>query len=160
MSNELPVEVAAEKSEPKSKHRRFAKNYLIYPRLQIYLSLVYLLFFFYGCLITFGLLYWTISDTAFSLAMNDQLLLQGLFEKFIKDYGLWLIAAVFGFAALAVGLGIILTHKIGGPIFVIRRQISELRAGNYSTRIQLRPEDYLKEVMDDLHHLAKRLEEK
>lgn len=49
---------------------------------------------------------------------------------------------------------IIYSHRVFGPVVQLRRQIENIRNGDFSYRIQLRKTDELKDVADDLNALA------
>ena len=140
------------------KYKRSFKNYLIHGPLQIYLSTIYLIFFFYGALIAFGVFYWLITGTMAGWNEREALANQLMITRVLQVNGLWFLLVIAACAALTIPLGILLTHKIGGPVFVIRRQIRALVEGDFSARIHLRKEDYLVDVMEDLNRLADRLE--
>lgn len=57
-------------------------------------------------------------------------------------------------------LGIIMSHRVFGPMIPIKRQIEDLRQGRYSARGRLRQKDEFHDVMDALNDLAASLEEK
>lgn len=53
-----------------------------------------------------------------------------------------------------------LSHRIFGPLVPISRHIVELQNGNYSSRVQLRKDDFMVELKDELNLLAEKLEKK
>lgn len=62
-----------------------------------------------------------------------------------------------GLAALALiclMLWIYFSHRIFGPTVPIRRHVQKLSEGDYSSRIHLRSSDELKDLAEDLNHLA------
>lgn len=65
------------------------------------------------------------------------------------------IAVVFGI--VSVSLGVILTHRLVGPMIPIRRLIQQLNNGEYGAVGKLRDRDDYKEVMDDLNKLSQTL---
>lgn len=48
---------------------------------------------------------------------------------------------------------IILSHRIAGPAFRLKKSIKDILAGNYDFNVSLRQKDYLKHVADDLNKL-------
>jgi signal transduction histidine kinase len=62
---------------------------------------------------------------------------------------------IFG---IAIWRGFRLSHRIWGPVIPLRRQINDLKNGNYQARIQLRPGDEFVELAEDLNALAHSLE--
>ncbi len=63
-------------------------------------------------------------------------------------------------AAIAILIGIKLSHRIYGPLVPFTRHIEALKAGNYKSRIYLRKNDDLIEIQDALNGLAEVLEDK
>ena len=64
------------------------------------------------------------------------------------------------FAVLSVSLGVILTHRLVGPMIPIQRLIQQLNAGEYGATGKLRDRDDYKEIMDDLNRLSHTLAQK
>jgi len=54
--------------------------------------------------------------------------------------------------------GVRLSHRIAGPIVQIKRVIEQASKGEYKSRIQLRSNDYLHEIGDELNLLLEKLE--
>ncbi len=63
-------------------------------------------------------------------------------------------------AVAAVFIGVKLSHRVYGPMIPFQRHIEQLKAGNYSSRINLRKNDDLVEIRDSLNDLAITLEDK
>lgn len=75
------------------------------------------------------------------------------------DSALYMTVAVAGTMALVALLLIIwIGHRIFGPVIPIKRQIEELKKGNYAARGALRKHDEFTDVMDALNELAEHLE--
>jgi signal transduction histidine kinase len=55
--------------------------------------------------------------------------------------------------------GMRLSHRIVGPMIQILRVLESATKGEYKSRIQLRSNDYLHEISDELNVLLKKLEE-
>ena len=59
---------------------------------------------------------------------------------------------------LCIGLGIIFSHRIAGPINRMTRFLESLKDGDYSQRITLRKKDELKDLAEAMNKLAEKLE--
>jgi HAMP domain-containing protein len=70
------------------------------------------------------------------------------------------IAFSLALSGLMLGAGVIMSHRVFGPMVPIRRLIGELQAGNYSARGKLRKPDEFQDVMNDLNQLAQTLEQR
>ncbi|MBN1114078.1 MAG: HAMP domain-containing protein [Oligoflexia bacterium] len=80
-----------------------------------------------------------------------------------KKIALYLVALSFMLVSFLFFIGIIVTHRMAGPIMVMRRKIIDLRNGDFSARVHLRKGDEFKELADSFNemaeHLGKRFEE-
>lgn len=56
--------------------------------------------------------------------------------------------------------GLILSHRIAGPIERLKREIDRILAGDYRHRIRIRKKDELKPFVEDINRLLDKLEEK
>ncbi|MFL5320641.1 MAG: signal protein [Myxococcaceae bacterium] len=66
-----------------------------------------------------------------------------------------LIAALLGFAVLTGFASIVLTHRVAGPIFRVRRIVSEVAIGKFDPpTYALRDGDELKELFDDVSKMV------
>jgi len=70
------------------------------------------------------------------------------------------ITLAVSFAVGGLALGVMLSHRIFGPIVPIRAHVLRLIEGDYSSRIHLRTHDQFKDVATDLNTLAERLNQK
>ncbi len=73
------------------------------------------------------------------------------------------VSLVILFSACALSVfalvaGVVLSHRLFGPLVSINRHIATLREGQYSARLQLRSSDDMSELKDSLNDLAEALE--
>jgi signal transduction histidine kinase len=61
-------------------------------------------------------------------------------------------------SVFAIITGIVVTHRLFGPLVAIKRHVAHLREGQYSSRLNLRSTDDLGELKDSLNDLASALE--
>lgn len=66
----------------------------------------------------------------------------------------------FAFMASTVFYMIVLGQRVGGPVVAICSYIQELKAGRYDVKRNLRKNDELQAIMDELRDLAAVLKEK
>jgi hypothetical protein len=69
-----------------------------------------------------------------------------------------IVGALFG--VVSVSLGIILTHRLVGPMVPIRRLIQQLLDGQYGAQANLRSKDDFQDIMGDLNRLSSKLAER
>jgi signal transduction histidine kinase len=79
------------------------------------------------------------------------------------------VSAMSGHMLLIASVGIVLlagislvtwlmySHRIFGPVVPIRRQLLNLREGNYGGKVTLRRYDEFKEIAEDLNQLSSKL---
>lgn len=60
---------------------------------------------------------------------------------------------------LVVIAGIVLTHRVVGPVARIKNALDQIGQGNYNVRLKLRDHDVLTEVADAVNRLAVKLRE-
>lgn len=70
------------------------------------------------------------------------------------------IAVALLFGMISVSLGVILTHRLIGPMVPIRRLIGQLAEGQYGVQGRLRTKDDYQEIMNELNRLSVSLAEK
>lgn len=138
-------------------YARSKRKYFIYPSVQVYLVTVYLLFFLCGGLFILGSVYWLISDLAYAYSFDEAMRLQYLLGVFLLKSGVFIFWALMGAAILCVPLGIMLSHKIAGPLFVFRRQLQAIASAESFAKVSLRKEDFLVDLMEELNSLTDQL---
>ncbi|MCM2279386.1 MAG: cell wall metabolism sensor histidine kinase WalK [Oligoflexia bacterium] len=68
----------------------------------------------------------------------------------------FVVYAILLFVYLLV-MGVLLSHKVAGPVFVIQRQIRRLLQGDYDGTVKLRKHDFLSDVAEDINRLTEKL---
>ena len=89
------------------------------------------------------------------LPMVSQLALEDALSQLYTTAFAFLVLALVG----AIAYGIVISHRIAGPMYAILKYIENIRAGKYEGR-KLRPYDELTQIMDALHELADDLKKK
>ncbi|MCX6112389.1 MAG: HAMP domain-containing protein [Proteobacteria bacterium] len=77
-----------------------------------------------------------------------------------KKIAIYLMVLIFLVMCVLFFLGIILTHKIMGPVLVLKRKMQDVAEGRYSARVYLRKGDELKDLAVAFNSMAKTLQEK
>ena len=158
---------AAEKnveSSPDQKrgHQRSMKNILLRPEFQLKYS-----FYFVGMtLVTMGAVFLlfllSLEDMVSTLAVVYRIEPEvvGAIQQSLRTATFTTIAVALLFGIISVSLGIILTHRLVGPMVPIRRLIRQLTEGEYGVQGRLRTKDDYQEVMTELNGLSKKLMER
>jgi nitrogen fixation/metabolism regulation signal transduction histidine kinase len=88
-------------------------------------------------------------------------------DEDVPTFALWfaivaMLAVYFILQAFAFALGILMSHKLFGPIVAFKSFVRELKQGNYSARITLRVHDEqtLRELASEFNELAEQLAKK
>ncbi len=134
------------------------RRYLIAREFQLKFAGMILVFMF--CIALF---------TAFTIYYNVWMLLgeklanvypQGRLAAILKSANISLFYRMFFLSPFVFILAIVLSHRIAGPIYRMKRDLDEIVAGNYSKRLRLRKTDELKDVAESINKLVDILEEK
>lgn len=141
-----------------SHHRR--RQFLIRPKAQLRPVLILLVGqLLFSIVIFSGSTYWT------STSMEHLVWSQGLdpemgrtIQRFLWSNLLVIALALIGVTMAFVTWGVVMNHRIFGPLVPINRHIGRLMNGEYSGRIRLRERDELKDLRDALNDLTTQLE--
>jgi signal transduction histidine kinase len=133
-----------------SRHRR--RQYLISRRFQIkYISLI--LLFMFGTAIVTGYMVYVTTWVMFGEKLAA-VYPQGLLLEVVKNVNMVLLLRLIFLSPLVILVGLILSHRIAGPIYRIREQLKKIRRGDYEADIRLREKDELKDLADEVNELS------
>ena len=159
--SETPA-IAKEDSNKGFRQQRSMRNILLRPEFQLKYS-----FYFVGItLITMGgvflLFLLSLEDMISTLAVVYRIEPEviGAIQDSLRTatFTTIIVGALFGL--ISVSLGIILTHRLIGPMVPIRRLIQQLTEGQYGIQGRLRNKDDYQDVMSDLNKLSLKLSER
>lgn len=77
-----------------------------------------------------------------------------------REVMLYLVLCLVGLVLAITLLGIFVTHKVAGPVFVLSRYINQITAGNLRDVRQLRKGDELLEFFETFERMLKSLQER
>ncbi|MGZ3721962.1 MAG: HAMP domain-containing protein [Bdellovibrionales bacterium] len=137
------------------KSRRKFKNILISPDTQIHYGALFL-----ALSTVINVVFTIMGSNIYYASVNGTMEQTNSFPMYLL-FGscIALYVLIYAFAFI---LGLIVTHKVFGPLVPIQRFLTEIKNGNYSSRIQLRTKDEprLQEIAKSLNELAEFLEKK
>lgn len=143
----------------KQKFKR--RQYIVHMGFQLKYILYILLFIYIGAAVAGYTVYWTTWVTLGEKLANvyPRSRLVSIFHhaNLVLLFRMLLITPIF------VVMGILLSHRIAGPIYRISKYIDSLKTGDYSKDIRLRKKDELKglaEKMTELCHVLREGKEK
>jgi hypothetical protein len=151
--------IAIDGEKMSTPNQRKIRNFILQPLVQFRYVMILGVWGVLGLSYIQGILLHSIGQVA--LQCSDQLNLPGLdIENAISST--WL---VFGVSVLlncvcAVGIGVYISYRFLAPSMGIRNFIKDLKDGNYERRKNLRKDDELGDVMNELNELAAVLEKK
>ncbi len=141
---------------------RSIKNFVINPKFQMRMSF----YFMSATMAVMGIMlifvYFQVSEVSHVVAnapgigIDTQAQIDGILWNIVRGF---LIFIVFVVAAILT-FGVVISHRIAGPMYAILLYIAELKKGNYDSQRTLRPYDELTPIMDGLHELAAELKTK
>lgn len=151
--------MTASEKDSKKPYQRSMKNILLRPEFQLKYS-----FYFVGMtLLTMGAVFLlfllSLEDMIATLAVVYRIEPEviGAIQQSLTTATYTTIAVAVLFGIISVSLGIILTHRLVGPMVPIRRLIRQLIDGEYGVQGRLRTKDDYQEVMSELNELSKAL---
>ena len=74
-----------------------------------------------------------------------------------RKIALYLIVLVSFLSCFLFFMGIVLTHKIAGPIMVIKRRMADIERGDFGAQIKLRRGDEFKDLADSFNKMLNSL---
>lgn len=159
MTTETPTERKT-KDDTLASNRRSLNHLLIKPHRQLKYS-----FFLFGVglilLATFMAIFMiTLNQTISSLSSVYQFdpdVSQALRTSLVSAM-IAVVSITAALAAISVGVGVVLSHRIFGPMVSIQRHVIEMNNGNYKSRVKLRKKDEFQDLANALNDLAARLE--
>jgi methyl-accepting chemotaxis protein len=141
------------KMKPKKRVRKL-HNYLIAKDIQLRLVLTN---FLYLCLITLVLVLAVLSPYFYDIFNNDEFWVQYLSAKtFLVLLDRLIIALPLIFVISFIHF-IVLTHRFCGPMINIKNTLQEVARGNFTRKVFLRKNDFLKEEATILNHMIDQL---
>ena len=141
------------KMKPKKSVRKL-HNYLIARDIQLRIVVTN---FLYLCLISLVLVLIVLSPYFYDIFKNDELWVQYLSAKtFLVLLDRLIIALPLIFVISFVHF-ITLTHRFCGPMINIKKTIQEVARGNFTRKVFLRKNDFLKEEAAILNHMIDQL---
>ncbi|OGQ17474.1 MAG: hypothetical protein A3B70_06520 [Deltaproteobacteria bacterium RIFCSPHIGHO2_02_FULL_40_11] len=69
-----------------------------------------------------------------------------------------LMGTFLGVTVTLLVLGIVISHRLAGPVFAIGRKMSDLAQGNFNATLQLRKSDEFQDLKDKFNTLVKALQ--
>ncbi|MBF0215524.1 MAG: hypothetical protein HQL30_00870 [Candidatus Omnitrophica bacterium] len=129
-----------------AKFRR--KQYVVLWRFQLKYVMYILLFLYIGAAVAGYTVYWTTWVTLGEKLAN--VYPQGRLVYIYKQANLTLLFRLALITPIFIVTGIMLSHRIAGPIYRICSYVNELTTGDYSKGIILRKKDELKQIAEKL----------
>jgi len=131
MPESAPSQTAVDRSSSRIRRRKYMVDF----RLQMAITVQLL-----GVLFGVGLLYVLGVYFLPGTERIEQLGSRGVREVFLRANAIY-----FGLGAAILGvLAVLLTHRVAGPAFVLKRAVDGMREGRLQHRLVLRKRDYLK----------------
>jgi uncharacterized membrane protein YjgN (DUF898 family) len=144
------------------KHQRRFKNFVLNPKMQFRMSIYFVAFGLAVLGVMLAVIFLQINQVHELISMTPGLQVEEQILIGKKLFGVVKVAMVFFMFILvaAAVYGVIVSHRIAGPMFAILSYIEELKKGNFTAKRELRPYDELIPIMESLHDLAAKLNEK
>ncbi|MBD3380492.1 MAG: HAMP domain-containing protein [Candidatus Omnitrophica bacterium] len=83
---------------------------------------------------------------------------QGLLLDIVKQVNAVLVMRLLFLVPLVLFVGLVLSNRIAGPIYRIKRYLSKVAGGAYSGQLKLRHKDELQDLAEVINQLADKLD--
>jgi len=133
------------------------KKYLIAIGFQLKYVAYILVFLYIGALIAGYTVYYTTWVTLGEKLANVYPI--GRLMHIFNASNITLLVRLLLITPLFILIGLLLSHRIAGPVYSIGRYIDMLLQGDYSESLTLRKKDELKELADKMNRLRNKLRE-
>jgi len=143
-------------------HKRYIKNFIVFPLMQTRMSYYFVAFALCLVGVMMVLLNHYLGEIRNIMIASPGLSMvtQKLIEDDLSSLMMTSFAVLFVALIVSVVYGIIISHRIAGPMFGIIKYIEALRAGDTGEPRKLRPYDELLPIMAALHGLADDMKKK
>ncbi|WPU66115.1 hypothetical protein [Peredibacter starrii] len=128
-------------------YRRQLKNYLLNPEFQLKLLSYFVGLFVVTTLSLYSvsyLFFWRLGEKALSVGIPKGHVFFRFLANQKADLDMLFIALVVFNFLLLIGTGFIVSHRIAGPIFKLKRHLAEMKSD--SENFKLRDKDFFKEL--------------
>lgn len=133
------------------------KRYVIAARFQLRYILYILLFLYIGAAIAGYTVYYSTWTTLGEKLAN--VYPRGRLMYIFKQSNITLLVRLLLVSPLFIIIGVILSHRIAGPIYRIGKYVESLMAGDYSRGLTLRKNDEFKVLARKMTRLCKKLKD-
>ncbi len=139
------------------KPKRFRRQYLINKAFQLKYSLYLVISGVVGSLLVALIMYWWWKRN------NEYMEMMGMLDPEFSQANIIVIVTLATFV-ISTGIflffwGILLTHRMAGPIYVIKNVINTILEGKWPSQRHLRKKDEFKDIFQDLNSLVVKLRE-
>lgn len=132
---------------------RSIENYWVLPSVQLKFLVMLLLTGFVILALHVTIFYvFAVSSLSHHSASVTEVTRTGFYELLFQSLG-YLVGLSFFFIAIIAALGIVVSHKIAGPLYKIMITIDCFRAGDKKSRVYLRKDDELKDFAASVNWL-------
>ncbi|MBU0571027.1 MAG: hypothetical protein KKG95_02125 [Candidatus Omnitrophica bacterium] len=138
-----------------AKKKYIRKQYIILLRFQLKYIIYILLFLYVGAAVAGYTVYWTTWVTLGEKLAN--VYPRGRLIYIFQAANMKLLLNIMIITPFFILLGVLLSHKIAGPIYRIGKYIDSLIGGDYSKGLKLRKRDELKDLASKILELRNKL---
>ena len=141
-------------NEQKRPYRR--RQYFIRKEFQLrYIGLILFVMLFSAIIAGYTIYYnsWALLGTKLANVYP-----QGQLVSIFRSVNIRFAGTMIFVSMLCIGIAIIASHRIAGPVYRIMKFMETLTAGDYSQRIRLRKGDELKDLAESINKFVDKLE--
>ncbi|MCB9228780.1 MAG: hypothetical protein H6618_04135 [Deltaproteobacteria bacterium] len=149
-----------EDMKPLKSNRKF-HNFLLMPNIQLRLGAYMVALALALLLVLVSIVYLQMGEVVdLIVRLTDvEKEVREVLVAYLQNTAWWIILAIIFYIVINIGISILYTHKMVGPVYAFRRHIQLLSRGKFQIKTILRKGDAFEELASDLNQLSDALNE-
>ena len=136
------------------------KNYFIERSFQTKFILKFCVLVGAGGLLTIGMLYLLAMRSTTVTIVNSEVVVKTTADFLLPVLVQTVVIVMILLSIATIIVTLFASHKIAGPLFHLKKAMYDLGEGDFSTEINLRKLDQLKNIAQDFNNMVKKLKDK
>lgn len=113
-----------------------------------------------GGLLTIGILYFLSMRSTTVVIVNSEVVVKATADFLLPILIQTVIVVMILVSIATIIVTLFVSHKIAGPLYRLKKAMHDLAEGDFSTEINLRKLDQLKDIAQEFNNMAKKLKER
>lgn len=113
-----------------------------------------------GVLLTMGILYFLSMRSTTVVIVNSEVVVKTTADFLLPILIQTVVVVMILVSIATIMMTLFISHKIAGPLYRLKKAMRDLGEGDFSTEINLRKLDQLKDIAQEFNNMAGKLKEK